>query len=180
MCPRRDPSCASGVVAEVILPCRFSADGCQDVDEVETKPACGADSDPSCVDWGDETYVVLNSVDRQNDRTRRGWELLASWTLVRLTMYSRRRQAKSISRKGARNHMAQLASKGANGAHIYHHGQRRFRVKPSAGGIMTTTWEVADARKSLISPPAVCSRGDTSWCWMQIPRVVMSSLLTVR
>ena len=41
--------------------------------------------------------------------------------------------------------------KGANGSHIKHYGQRRFRVKTSAGSNMNTTWEVADVRKPLIS-----------------------------
>ena len=37
--------------------------------------------------------------------------------------------------------------KGANGSHIKHYGQRRFRVKTSAGSNTNTTWEVADVRK---------------------------------
>ena len=41
--------------------------------------------------------------------------------------------------------------KGANGSHIKHYGQRRFRVKTSAGSNMNASWEVADVRKPLIS-----------------------------
>ena len=49
--------------------------------------------------------------------------------------------------------------KGANGPHIKHYGQRRFRVKTSAGSNMNTTWEVADVRKPLISASRLLERG---------------------
>ena len=37
--------------------------------------------------------------------------------------------------------------KGANGSNIKHHGQRRLRVKTSAGSNMNTTWEAVAARE---------------------------------
>ena len=40
-----------------------------------------------------------------------------------------------------------------------HYGQRRFRVKTSAGSSMNTTWEVADVRKPLISASRLLERG---------------------
>ena len=49
--------------------------------------------------------------------------------------------------------------KGANGSHIKHYGQRRFRVKTSAGSNMNTTWEVTDVRKPLISASRLLERG---------------------
>ena len=49
--------------------------------------------------------------------------------------------------------------KGANGSHIKHFGQRRLRVKTSAGSNMNTTWEVADVRKPLISASRLLDRG---------------------
>ena len=49
--------------------------------------------------------------------------------------------------------------KEADGSHIKHYGQRRFRVKTSAGSNMNTTWEVADMRKPLISASRVLERG---------------------
>ena len=48
---------------------------------------------------------------------------------------------------------------GANGSHIKHFGQRRFRVKTSAGSNMNTTWEVADVHKPLISASRLLERG---------------------
>ena len=48
---------------------------------------------------------------------------------------------------------------GANGSHIKHYGQRRFRVKTSAGSNMDITWEVADVRKPLISASRLLERG---------------------
>ena len=49
--------------------------------------------------------------------------------------------------------------KGANGSHIKHCGQRRFRVGTSAGSNVNITWEVADARKPLISACRLLVRG---------------------
>ena len=49
--------------------------------------------------------------------------------------------------------------KGANGSHIKHYGQRRFRVKTSAGSNMNTTWEVADVRKPVISRSRLLEKG---------------------
>ena len=49
--------------------------------------------------------------------------------------------------------------KGANGSHIKHYGQRRFRVKTSGGSNMNTTCEVADVRKPLISASRLLERG---------------------
>ena len=49
--------------------------------------------------------------------------------------------------------------KGANGSHIKHCGQRRFRVRTCAGSSMNTTWEVADVRKPLISASRLLERG---------------------
>ena len=48
---------------------------------------------------------------------------------------------------------------GGNGSHTKHYGQRRFRVRTSAGSNMNTTREVADVRKPLISASHLLQRG---------------------
>ena len=51
-----------------------------------------------------------------------------------------------------------IGFKGANGSHINHHWQRRFRVKTSAVSNRNTTWEVADVRKLLVSASRLLER----------------------
>ena len=48
---------------------------------------------------------------------------------------------------------------GFKGANVKPFGQRRFRVKTSAGSNLNTTWEVADVRKPVISASRLLERG---------------------
>ena len=114
-----------------------SGSGCQDVDEVGTEPS----SDLFGLDWGDDPIATINSVTERNDRTRGGKELLAFFdsgavdnVLPRSSMYRVPLEATPKSQSG-------VGFEGANGSHIKHHGQRRFRVKTSAGSNMNTTWK---------------------------------------
>ena len=136
-----------------------SGDDCQDVDEVGTEPFSDADSDLFGLDWGGDLVVTINSVTERNDRTRSGKELLAFVDSSAVdnvlpksvcTVYPLEATSKSQSGVGFM---------GANGSHIKHYGQRRFRVKTSAGSNMNTTWEVAYVRKSLISASRLLVRG---------------------
>ena len=113
----------------------------------------------------------------RNDRTRGGKELLAfvdsgavGNVLPKSVCTEYPLEATSKSQSG-------VGFKGANGSHTKHCGQRRFRVKTSAGSNMNTTWDVADVRKPLISasrlleschklvldekPRIQCKNGDT-------------------
>ena len=131
---RKSVSFATGVVERAILPglCP-SADDCQDVDEVGTEPSSDADSDLFGLDWVDDTITTINSVTERNDRTRGGKELVAfvdsgavDNVLPKSVCTGYPLEATSKSQSG-------VGFKGANGSHIKHCGQRRFRVKTSAG-----------------------------------------------
>ena len=126
------------------------------MDEVGTELSSDADSDVFGLDWGDDPVVTINSVTERNDRTRVGKELLAfvdsgavDNVLPKSVCTEYLLEATSKSQSG-------VGFKGANGSHIKHHGQRRFR---SAGSNMNTTWEVADVRKPLISASRLLERG---------------------
>ena len=136
-----------------------SADDCQDVDEVGTEPSSDADSDLFGLDWSDDPIATINSVTERNDKTRGGKELMAfvdsgavDKVLPKSVCTEQHLEATSKSQSG-------VGFKGVNGSHIKHHGQRRFRVKKSAGSNMNTTWEVADVRKPLISASRLLERG---------------------
>ena len=136
-----------------------STDDCQNVDEVGTEPSSVAGSDLFCLDWSDDTITTINSVTERNDRTRGGKELLAfvdsgavNNVLPKSVCTEYPLEATPKSHNG-------VGFKGANGSHIKHYGQRRFRVKTSAGSNINTTWEVADVRKPLISASRLLERG---------------------
>ena len=108
------------------------------------------------LDWGDDPIATINSV---TDRTRGGQELWAfvdsgavDNVLPKSVCTEYHQEATSKSQSG-------VGFKGANGSHIKHYGQRRFRVKTSAGSNVNTTWEVADVRKPLISASRLLERG---------------------
>ena len=103
--------------------------------------------------------TTINSVTERNDGTRGGKELLAfvdsgalDNVLPKWVRTEYPPEATSKSQSG-------VGFKGANGSHIKHDGQRRFRVRTSAGSSMNTTWEVADVLKPLISASRLLERG---------------------
>ena len=75
--------------------------------------------------------------------------------LAQLTMCFPNRYPLEATSKSQRG----VGFKRANGSHIKHYGQRRFRVRTSAGSNMNTTWEVADVHKPLISASRLHERG---------------------
>ena len=94
--------------------------------------------------------MTINSVTERNDRTRGGKELLAfvdsgavDNVLPKPVCTEYPLEATSKSQSG-------VGFKGANG----HYGQRRFRIKTSAGSNMNTTWEVADVRTADFRQPS--------------------------
>ena len=113
-----------------------------------------------CLVWiGDDTIATINSVTERNDKIRGGKEWLAfvdsgavDNVLPKSVCTEYPLEATSKSQSG-------VGFKGANGSHIKHYGQRRFRVKTSAGSNSITTWEVEDVRKSLISASRLLERG---------------------
>ena len=133
-----------------------SADDCQDLDEVGAELSSDAESDL----FGLECAITtINSVTERNDRTRGGQKLLAfvdsgavDNVLPNSVCTEYPLEATSRSQSG-------VGFKGANGSHIKHHGEWRFRVKTSAGSNMNTTWEVADVRKPLTSVSRLLGRG---------------------
>ena len=133
-------------------PARFcpQADDCQDVDEVGTKPSSGADSDLFCLDWGDD-IATINSVTERNDTIRGGKELLA-FDSSAVDNVLPKSVCTEYPLEATSNSQSRVGFKGAN-------GQRRFRVKTSAGSNMNTTWEGADVRKPLISASRLLERG---------------------
>ena len=110
-----------------------SADDCQDVDEVGTEPSSDADSDLFGLGWGDDPTMTINSVTEGNDGTRGRKELRAfvdsgavDNVLPKSVCTEYPLEATSKSQSG-------VGFKGANGSHIKHYGQRRVRVRTSAG-----------------------------------------------
>ena len=123
---RRSVSSATSVVERAILP--GSAH----------QPSSDADSDLFGLDWGDDPTATINSVTERNDRTRGGKELMAfidsgavDNVLPKSVCTEYPLEATSKSQSG-------VGYKGANGPHVKHHGQRRFRVKTSAGSNINT------------------------------------------
>ena len=108
------------------------------------------------LDWGGDPVVTINLVTERNDRTRSGKELLAfvdsgavDNALPKSVCTEHLLEATSKSQSG-------VGFEGANGSHIKHHGQPRFR---SAGSNMNTNSEIADVRKPLISASRLLERG---------------------
>ena len=114
----------------------------------------------TCLAWiGDDPIATINSLTERNDITRGEKELLAFVdsgavhnVLPQTVCIEYPLEATSKSQSG-------VGFKGANGSHINHYGQRRLRVKTSAGSNMNTTWEVVDVRKPLISASRLLERG---------------------
>ena len=136
-----------------------SADDCQDVDGIGTEPSSDADSDPFGLDWRDDPITTINSVTERNDRTRGGKELLAFVDSVAVDNVLPKSVCTEYPLEATSKSQSGVGFKGANGSRIKHYGQRRFRVKTSAGSNMNTTWEVADVRKPLISASRLLERG---------------------
>ena len=136
-----------------------SGDDCQDVDEVGTEPSSDADSDLFGVDWADDPIATINSVTERNDRTRGGKELLAFVDSGAVDNVFPKSVCTEYPQEVTSKSQSGVGFKGASGSHIKHYGQRRFRVKTSAGSNMNTTWEVADVRKPLISASRLLERG---------------------
>ena len=145
---RRSVSSAISAVERVILPgSGQSADDCQDVDEAGTEPSSDAASDLFGLDWSDGGKELLAFVD--------------SGAVDNVLPMSVRTE---YPLEGTSKSQSGVVFKGANGSHIKHCGQRRFRVKTSAGSNMNNTWVVADVRKPLISASRLldqCKSGDT-------------------
>ena len=136
-----------------------SGDDYQDVDEVGTEPSSDAESDLCGLDWGDDPIATINSVTERKDRTRGGKELLAFVDSGAVDNVLPKPVCTEYSLEATSKSQSGVGFKGANGSHIKHCGQRRFRVKTSAGSNMNTTWEVADVRKPLISGSRLLERG---------------------
>ena len=136
-----------------------SGDDCQDVDEVGTEPSSDADSDLFGLDFDDDPIATINSVTERNDRTRGGKELLAFVDSGAVDNVLPKSVCTEYSLEATSKPQSGVCLKGANGSHIKHLWQRRFRVKTSAGSNMNTTWEVADVRKPLISASRPLERG---------------------
>ena len=138
-----------------------SADDCQAVDEVGTDPSSDADSDLFGSDWSDDPIASINSVTGRRNRTRCGKELLAfvdsgavDNVLAKMMCIEYPLVTTSKSQSGVGSWLQRRER-----SHINDHGQRRFRVKTSAGSNMNNTWKVADVRKPLISASRLLERG---------------------
>ena len=115
------------------------ADDCQDVDEVGTEPSSDADSGLFGLDWGDDPIATINSVTKRNDRTRGGKELLAFVDSGAVDNVLPKSICTEYLLETTSKSQSGVGFKGANGSHIKHYGQRRFRVKTSAGSNTNTT-----------------------------------------
>ena len=129
------------------------------MDEVGTEPSSDADSDLFGLDWGDDPVATINSVTERNDKVHGGQELLAFVNSGAVDNVLPKSVCTEYPLEATSKSQSGVGFKGANGSHIRHHGQRRFRVETSAGSNMNTTWEVADVRKTLISASRLLERG---------------------
>ena len=109
------------------------------------------DSDLIGLDWSDDTITTINSVTELNDKTRGGEEFLAFVDSGGVDDVLPKSVCTEYPLKTTSKSQSGVGFISANGSHIKHYGQRRFRVKTSAGSNMNATWEVADVRKPLIS-----------------------------
>ena len=135
------------------------SDDCQDVDEVGTEPSSDTDSDLFGLEWGDDPIATVDSVTERNDRTRGGKELLAFVDSGAVDNVPPKSVCTEYPLEVTPKSQSGVDFKGANGSHIKHYGQRRFRVKTNAGSSMNTTLEVADVPKPLISASRLLERG---------------------
>ena len=128
------------------------------MDEVGTEPSSDADSDLFGLDWADGPVLTIISVTERNDRTCSGKELLVFVDSGAVDNVLPKCCALSFSWKRPPCRSG-VGFKRANGSHIKHCQQWRFRVKTSAGSNTNTTWEVADVREPLISASRLLERG---------------------
>ena len=129
------------------------------MDEVGTEPSSDADSDLFGLDWADGPVLTIISVTERNDRTCSGKELLVFVDSGAVDNVLPKMLCTEFL-LGSDHHVAAgLVSTRANGSHIKHCQQWRFRVKTSAGSNTNTTWEVADVREPLISASRLLERG---------------------
>ena len=114
-----------------------------------------------CLVWiGAMTPIAtINSVTKRNDRTRGGKELLAFVDSGAVDNVLPKSVCSEYALEATSKSQSGVGFKGANGSPIKHYGQRRFRVKTSAGSNMNTPWEVADVRKPLTSASRLLERG---------------------
>ena len=150
---RRSVSSATGVVEGVILP------GSAHQEMIVRTWMKSEQSRPAmltviCVVW-----IGAMTPPERNDRTRGGNELLAFVDSGAVDNVLPKSVCTEYFLEGTSKSQSGVGFKGANGSHIKHYGQRRFRVKTSAGSNMNTTWEVADVRKALISASRLLERG---------------------
>ena len=101
----------------------------------------------------------------RTDRTRGGKELLAFADAGAVDSVLPKSALTEYLLEATSKPQSGVGFKGANGSHIKHYGQRRFRVKTSAGSNKKTTWEVADVRKPLISVSRLLERGHKLVLW---------------
>ena len=128
------------------------------MDEVGTESS-DADSDLFGLYWSDDPTTTINSATERNDGTPGGKQLLAFVDSGAVDNVLAKSVCTEYPLEATTKSQSRVGFKGANGSHIKHRGQRRFRVKTSAGSNMNTTWEVADVRKPLISASRFLERG---------------------
>ena len=109
------------------------------MDEVGTEPSSDADSDLFGLDWGDDPTTTINSVTERNGGTRGGRELLAFVDSGAVDNMLPKSVCTEYPLEATSKSQSGVGFKGANGSHIKHHEQRRFRVRTSAGSNMNTT-----------------------------------------
>ena len=130
------------------------------LDEVGTESSSDADSDLLGVDWGDDSTTTINSVTEQNEETRGGGkELLAFVDSGAVDNVLRKSVCTEFPMEATSKSKSGVGFKGANGSHIKQYGQRRFRVRTSAGSNMNTFWKVEDVCKPLVSASRLLERG---------------------
>ena len=111
-------------------------------------------------DWGADPTATINSVTERNDGTRGGKELMAFVDSGAVDNVLPKSVCTEYPLEAISKSQSGVGCQGGNGSHIKHCGQRRFRVKTSAGSNVNTTWEVADVRKPLISGSCLLEIGE--------------------
>ena len=107
----------------------------------------------------DASGGVQHSETERNDGTRGGKELLAFVDSGAVDNVLPKSVCTEYPLEATPKLQSGVGFEGANESHIKHYGQRRFRVRTSAGSNMNTTREVADVRKPLISASHLLQRG---------------------
>ena len=77
--------------------------------------------------------MTINSVTERNDRTRGGKELLVFVDSGAVDNVFPKSVCTEYPLEATSKSQSGVGFKGANGSHIKHYGQRRFRVKTGAG-----------------------------------------------